>query len=108
MVFKCAVQSVFRPNITWLKDGKEFTDSSAKMVLKNTNGTSELRIISVSERDTGNYACFAAVRNFQDSSREAVLSLKGKRVEQLLTIYFLIDVRHAMRGTVKKQLNSIV
>lgn len=78
------------------------------MVLKNTNGTSELRIISVSERDTGNYACFAAVRNFQDSSREAVLSLKGKRVEQLLTIYFLIDVRHAMRGTVKKQLNSIV
>lgn len=84
VVFECAVQTVSRPNITWLKDGKAFEDASDKTVIQeNTNETSKLRIISVSEEDIGHYACLATIQNVQVSSREAKLSLKGKRNEQL-------------------------
>ncbi|KAL9955870.1 hypothetical protein ACROYT_G037263 [Oculina patagonica] len=81
VVLKCAVQTVSRPNITWLKDGKAFEDASDKtMIQENTNETSKLRIISVSEEDIGHYACLATIQNVQVSSREAKLSLKDDTV----------------------------
>lgn len=80
VVFNCAAQGAFHPNITWLKDGMPFTNTSAKMILENTQESSELRIISVSETDIGKYSCLATNGNVEVSSQEAELSLKGKKI----------------------------
>lgn len=104
VVFECAVQAVSRPSITWLKDGMAFKDASDKtMIQENTNETSELRIISVSERDIGHYTCLAIIQNVQVSSREAMLSLKGKRNEQLPTMYFCKRVFDMTKAKVRQR-----
>ena len=86
--FKCAARGFPRPNIAWLKDGAEFKDTSAKMVQRNMNESSELimTILSVSDRHVGYYACLATILDTHVSSREAELSLKGKKVYQYITM----------------------
>ena len=46
----------------------------------NTQQSSELHIISVSEADIGKYSCLTAIGSLQVFSREAELSLKGKKI----------------------------
>ena len=81
--FKCAARGFPRPSITWLKDGTAFrTDTSAKIIQSHLNKSSEmiLKIMSVSDQHVGYYACLATALNAQVSSRDAILSLKGKYV----------------------------
>ena len=82
----CGARGFPRPNITWLKDGISFTDASASVTLNNQNDSSELivKIISVSDRHAGYYSCRATALKAQVSSRDAMLSLKGKYVVQVL------------------------
>ena len=76
----CGARGVPRPNITWLKDGIVFTDTSATVVQSDRNESSELimKIISVNDRHVGYYSCLATALKTQVSSRDAILSLKGK------------------------------
>ena len=78
--FTCAARGFLRPNVTWRKDGKEFTDKAARIFQRNMNQSSEvvMRILSVSERHLGYYTCRAAILDVSVSSKEAQLSLKGK------------------------------
>ncbi|KAJ7373612.1 hypothetical protein OS493_011217 [Desmophyllum pertusum] len=80
--FKCAARGFPRPNIAWLKDRAEFKDTSAKMVQRNMNESSELimTILSVSDRHVGYYACLATILDTHVSSREAELSFKDDTV----------------------------
>ena len=80
VVFSCAAHGSFRLNITWLKNGVPFTNTTAKMVHENTQESSELQIISVTESDIGKYSCRAVAGNVQVLSGVAELSLKGKDV----------------------------
>ncbi|XP_078348199.1 fibroblast growth factor receptor 4-like [Oculina patagonica] len=77
--FTCAARGFPRPNITWLKDGVTFTDTSADIIQSNLNKRSEvnLKILSVTDKHVGYYACMAKTENAQISSRDAMLSLKG-------------------------------
>ncbi|XP_078348198.1 fibroblast growth factor receptor 4-like [Oculina patagonica] len=77
--FTCAARGFPRPNITWLKDGVTFTDTSAEMIQRNLNKSSEvnLHILSVTDKHVGYYACMATTENARISSRDAMLSLKG-------------------------------
>ena len=80
VVFSCAVHGAYHSNITWLKDGTSLTNNSAKMIQGNRQQSSELHIISVSETDIGKYSCLAAIGSLQVLSRDAELSLKGKKI----------------------------
>ena len=80
VMFSCAAHGASHSNITWLKDGKSLTNTSARMNYLNTQQSSELHIISVSETDIGKYSCLAATGSLQVFSREAELSLKGKKI----------------------------
>jgi len=77
----CGARGVPRPNITWLKDGIVFTDTSATVIQSDLNESSELimKIISVNDRHVGYYSCLAAALKTQVSSRDAILSLKGDK-----------------------------
>lgn len=83
---KCGARGLPRPNITWLKDGIAFTDSSAKVIESNLNESLKLsmKVRSVSDRHVGYYACLATALKAQVLSRDAMLSLKGKYVDQSL------------------------
>ena len=82
----CGARGFPRPNITWLKDGIAFTDASATVTPSNQNDSSELivKIISVSDRHVGYYSCRATALRAKVSSRDALLSLKGKYFNQVL------------------------
>ena len=82
----CGARGLPFPNITWVKDGIPFTDASATVTPSNQNESSELivKIISVSDRHVGYYSCRATALKAQVSSRDAMLSLKGKYVDQVL------------------------
>lgn len=82
----CGARGFPRPNITWHKDGIAFTDASATVTPSNQNDSTELivKIISVSNRHVGYYSCQATALKAQVSSRDAMLSLKGKYVDQLI------------------------
>ena len=80
VVFSCAARGASHYNITWLKDGTPLTNTSAEMIQGNTQQSSELHIISVSETDIGKYSCLAAIGSLMVLSREAELSLKGKKI----------------------------
>ena len=84
VIFKCRLSSKkVAANITWFKDGIAFTDASATVTPSNQNETTELivKIISVSDRHAGYYSCRATALKAQVSSRDAMLSLKGKHVD---------------------------
>ena len=87
--FKCAARGSPHPNITWFKDGTAFTDTSAKTIQSRLNTSSEviLKIPSVSDKHIGYYSCLATASNVQVSSRDAILSLKGKWPHQFSTAY---------------------
>ena len=76
----CGARGLPRPNITWLKDGIAFTDASVTVVQSNLNESSELilKIISASDRHVGYYSCLATALKARVSSRDAMLSLRGK------------------------------
>ena len=82
----CGARGLPRPNITWNKDGIAFTDDSVTVIQSNFNESSELimRIISVSDRHVGHYYCLATAFEAQVSSRDAILSLKGKYVDEFM------------------------
>ena len=82
----CGARGLPRPNITWFKDGIAFTDASATVTPRNQNESTELivKIISVSDRHAGYYSCRATALKAQVSSRDAMLSLKGKHVGKVL------------------------
>ena len=82
----CGARGLPRPNITWLKDGIAFTDASVTVVQSNLKESSELimKIISVNERHIGYYSCLATALKAQVSSRYAILSLKGKYVDEFM------------------------
>ena len=80
VMFSCAAHGAFHSNITWIKDRTPLTNTSARMNYLNTLQSSELHIISVSETDIGKYSCLVATGNLQVFSREAELSLKGKKI----------------------------
>lgn len=82
VVFSCAVHGASYSNITWLKDDTPLSNTTAKMIQENMQQLSELHIISVSETDIGKYSCLAAIGSLQMLSREAELSLKGKKIKQ--------------------------
>jgi len=81
---RCGARGLPRPNITWNKDGIAFTDDSVTVIQSNFNESSELimRIISVSDKHVGHYSCLATALNARVSSEEAILSLKGKYVDE--------------------------
>ena len=82
----CGARGLPRPNITWRKDGISFADASATVIQRNLNGSSELimKIISVSDKHVGYYSCLATALKSQVSSRDAMLSLKGKYVDEFM------------------------
>lgn len=81
--FTCAARGFLRPNITWFKDGKKFTDKAARIIQNNMNERSELvmMILFVSEKHLGYYTCLATILDVSVSSEEAQLALKGKLKE---------------------------
>ena len=82
----CGARGLPRPNILWLKDGNAFTDDSVTIIQSNLNESSELimRIISVSDKHVGYYSCLATALESRVSSKDAILSLKGKYVDEFM------------------------
>ena len=82
----CGARGLPRPNITWNKDGIAFTDDSVTVIQSNFNESAEviMRIISVSDKHVGHYSCLATALKARVSSREAILSLKGKYVDEFM------------------------
>ena len=79
VVFTCAVEGLPAPSIIWLRDGLEVTDRKAKIYQGRDSIISELHIASVEKHHFGKYTCQAANTIGIVVSKDAMLSLAGKR-----------------------------
>ena len=79
MVFTCAVEGLPAPSIIWLRDGLEVTDRKAKTYQGRDSIISELHIASVEKHHFGKYTCQAANTIGIVVSKDALLSLAGRR-----------------------------
>lgn len=79
MVLTCAVEGLPAPSIIWLRDGLEVIDRKAKTYQGRENTISELHIASVEKHHFGKYTCQATNTIGIVVSKEAMLSLTGKR-----------------------------
>ena len=79
VVFTCAVEGLPAPSIIWLRDGLEVTDRKAKTYQGRDSIISELHIASVEKHHFGKYTCQAANTIGIVVSKDAMLSLAGKR-----------------------------
>jgi len=78
VVFICATQGSPVPDVTWLKDGITSVDGKANYFKGEESATSVLRIYSVENIHKGWYACKATSPKGNITSRQAMLSIKGK------------------------------
>lgn len=79
MVFTCAVEGLPAPSIIWLRDGLEVTDRKAKTYQGRDSIISELHIASVEKHHFGKYTCQAGNTIGIVVSKDALLSLAGRR-----------------------------
>ena len=79
VVFTCAVEGLPAPSIIWLRDGLEVTDRKAQTYQGRDSIISELHIGSVEKHHFGKYTCQAANTIGIVVSKDAMLSLAGKR-----------------------------
>ena len=77
-MFLCAAQGSPVPRITWLKDGIAIVHGQAGYFQGKESVTSVLKIFSVNDRHGGRYACEARSPKGNVTSKEAMLSIKGK------------------------------
>lgn len=78
IVFTCAVEGLPVPHITWLKNGIATVDGKAGYFQGKESATSVLKIYSVKDMHEGRYSCEATSSKGNVTSREAIISLKGK------------------------------